>query len=164
MRDAAAPELGGGLPQLDMALDETLRLYPPAWIGPRRSVEPFEFAGHHVPGGVPVNYCSWASHRLPDVWDEPERSGPSASRPRRTRASCPRAPTSRSAAARAPASACASARPRSRSIAALILQRFRLELAARLRARDPPDADDRPARRAADGGARRAGGVGSAAP
>jgi cytochrome P450 len=25
-----------------------------------------------VPGGVPVNYCSWASHHLPDVWDEPE--------------------------------------------------------------------------------------------
>jgi hypothetical protein len=22
-----------------------------------------------VPGGVPVNYCSWASHHLPDVWD-----------------------------------------------------------------------------------------------
>jgi cytochrome P450 len=55
-----------------MAIDETLRLYPPAWIGPRRCVEPFEFAGHRIPGGVPVNYCSWASHRLPEVFPEPE--------------------------------------------------------------------------------------------
>ena len=26
-----------GPPGLDRALDETLRLYPPAWIGPRRA-------------------------------------------------------------------------------------------------------------------------------
>ncbi len=65
-------------PGLDLgqAIDETLRLYPPAWIGPRRSIAPFRFAGHDVPGGVPVNYCSWASHRLPDAWDEPEAFRP----------------------------------------------------------------------------------------
>jgi cytochrome P450 len=61
---------------LELALDETLRLYPPAWIGPRRSIESFEFNGVPVPGGVPVNYCSWASHRLPDVWDEPDAFRP----------------------------------------------------------------------------------------
>jgi cytochrome P450 len=60
------------LPQLEMALDETLRLYPPAWVGPRRAVETFEFGGHEVPAGAYVNYSSWASHRLPDVWPEPE--------------------------------------------------------------------------------------------
>jgi cytochrome P450 len=65
--------MGGELPQLEMALEETLRMYPPAWIGPRRSVEPFEFEGRTVPGGAYVNYCSWASHRLPDVWADPER-------------------------------------------------------------------------------------------
>jgi cytochrome P450 len=61
---------------LDSALDETLRLYPPAWIGPRRSVEPFELHGHRIAAGVPVNYCSWASHRLPDVWSEPHAFRP----------------------------------------------------------------------------------------
>jgi cytochrome P450 len=66
----------GSTAQLELALDETLRLYPPAWIGPRRALEQFEFAGMPVPGGVPVNYCSWASHRLPDVWPEPERFDP----------------------------------------------------------------------------------------
>ena len=31
---------------------------------------------------MPVNYCSWASHHLPDVLQSPRSSGPSASRPR----------------------------------------------------------------------------------
>jgi cytochrome P450 len=66
----------GSTSELDLAMDETLRLYPPAWIGPRRALEPFEFAGVPVPGGVPVNYCSWASHRLPGVWPEAERFDP----------------------------------------------------------------------------------------
>ena len=65
-------QLFGGLPYLDMVLDETLRLYPPAWVGPRRSVREFEFSGYHVPAGAYVNYCSWASHRLPEVFPEPE--------------------------------------------------------------------------------------------
>jgi len=70
VRDAAA-FMGGALPALDAALDETLRLYPPAWIGPRRAVAPFSLEGVTVPGGVAVNYSSWASHRLPDVWEAP---------------------------------------------------------------------------------------------
>jgi cytochrome P450 len=62
---------------LDMVIDETLRMYPPAWIGPRRSVEPFELHGVRVPGGAMVNYCSWASHHLPEVFPEPARFRPS---------------------------------------------------------------------------------------
>jgi cytochrome P450 len=69
----AAQLMGGeALPELEMVLDETLRLYPAAWVGPRRAVETFEFGGHEVPAGAYVNYSSWASHRLPDVWPEPE--------------------------------------------------------------------------------------------
>jgi cytochrome P450 len=67
---------GTGLPYLEQVLDETLRLYPPAWIGPRRSVAPFELHGHTVPGGAFVNYCSWASHHLPDVFPEPDSFRP----------------------------------------------------------------------------------------
>ena len=62
----------GDLPLLEQAIDETLRMYPPAWIGPRRCVAGFDMAGVHVPTGAPVNYCSWASHMLPDVFAEPE--------------------------------------------------------------------------------------------
>ena len=32
---------------------------------------PFELHGVRVPGGVLVNYCSWASHHLADVFPEP---------------------------------------------------------------------------------------------
>ncbi|HWV85424.1 MAG TPA: cytochrome P450 [Capillimicrobium sp.] len=83
-RDAALGEraptfddlMGGRLPRLDLVLDETLRLYPAAWIGPRQSAREFEFAGHRVAAGVPVNYSSWASHHLPDVWGDPEAFRP----------------------------------------------------------------------------------------
>jgi cytochrome P450 len=75
--------MSGELARLEMTLEETLRKYPPAWIGPRKSVEPFEFEGHTVPGNAYVNYSSWASHHLPDVFPEPEafrpeRFGPEA--------------------------------------------------------------------------------------
>jgi cytochrome P450 len=64
-RAAASPE------DLELCLDETLRRFPPAWIGPRRALVDYEFAGHSVPAGAFVNYTSWVSHHLPDVWDEP---------------------------------------------------------------------------------------------
>ena len=67
-----AAQLERELPRLEMALDETLRLYPAAWIGPRRAVRDFEFSGHRVGAGAYVNYCSWASHRLPDVFPDPD--------------------------------------------------------------------------------------------
>jgi len=70
-----APDAGtlhGELPYLEMVMDETLRLYPPAWIGPRKAVRTFAFAGHEVPAGAYVNYCSWASHRLPRVFEDPD--------------------------------------------------------------------------------------------
>jgi cytochrome P450 len=77
------PLLSGELSELELVLEETLRKYPPAWIGPRRSVQPFEFEGHTVPARAFVNYCSWASHHLPDVFPDPEdfrpeRFGPDA--------------------------------------------------------------------------------------
>jgi cytochrome P450 len=72
----SAAQLFGEMPELDMAVQETLRLYPPAWIGPRRAAEDFEFAGHRVRAGLPVNYSSWASHRLPDVFPDPHAFKP----------------------------------------------------------------------------------------
>ena len=68
--------MSGELAELELVFDETLRMYPPAWIGPRRSVEAFEFAGQSVPGRAFVNYSSWASHHLPDVYPDPEEFRP----------------------------------------------------------------------------------------
>ncbi len=75
-RPSASQLLSGELPELEMVIDETLRKYPPAWVGPRRSIEPFEFEGRTVPGRAFVNYCSWASHHLPDVFADPEEFRP----------------------------------------------------------------------------------------
>jgi cytochrome P450 len=73
---SAGQLLSGELTELELVLDETLRKYPPAWIGPRRAVQEFEFAGATVPARAFVNYCSWASHHLPDVFEEPEAFRP----------------------------------------------------------------------------------------
>ncbi|HEY4780022.1 MAG TPA: cytochrome P450, partial [Solirubrobacterales bacterium] len=67
-----AEQLEREMPYLEMVLDEVLRLYPPAWIGPRRAVREFEFGGYTVPRDAYVNYCSWASHRIPEVFPDPE--------------------------------------------------------------------------------------------
>jgi cytochrome P450 len=72
----AAQLTSGDLTELEMVLDETLRKYPPAWVGPRRALDTFEFDGHTIPARAFVNYCSWASHHLPDVFSEPEQFRP----------------------------------------------------------------------------------------
>jgi cytochrome P450 len=75
-RPTASQLISGELAFLEMVLEETLRMYPPAWVGPRRSLEPFEFEGISVPGRAFVNYCSWASHHLPEVFPRPEQFRP----------------------------------------------------------------------------------------
>ena len=75
-RAPTAAELFSEMPELSAAADETLRLYPPAWIGPRRAASDFEFGGYQVPAGYPVNYSSWISHHLADVFDDPDSFRP----------------------------------------------------------------------------------------
>jgi cytochrome P450 len=72
----AAQLTSGELAELEMVLDETLRKYPPAWVGPRRAVNAYEFAGHTIPARAFVNYSSWASHHLPDVFESPDEFRP----------------------------------------------------------------------------------------
>jgi cytochrome P450 len=73
---SAAQLTSGELTELEMVLDETLRKYPPAWVGPRRAIDTFELAGHTIPGRAFVNYSSWASHHLPDVFADPDEFRP----------------------------------------------------------------------------------------
>jgi cytochrome P450 len=116
-----------GLPELSMALDETLRLYPPAWIGSRRAVRDFEFGGYDVPRGAWVHYCSWASHRLPEVFPEPEAFIPERFTPERKA----RLPKGAYVPFGAGSRICIGKRfgqTEVTLVAAMLLQRFRLEL------------------------------------
>ncbi len=105
--------MSGQLQLLEMVQDETLRMYPPAWIGARKAMQTFEFAGHKVPAGAYVNYSSWVSHHLPHVLRPRPNSGLTASL-RRADRRFPREPTSRSGPDRGSASGCASVSLRSR--------------------------------------------------
>jgi cytochrome P450 len=62
--------------RLELVFEETLRLYPPAWIGPRRTVRDVEFGGYTIPADMPVAYSSWVSHRLADVFPDPHAFRP----------------------------------------------------------------------------------------
>lgn len=62
---------GKALPVLERVLSETLRRYPAAWLGPRRTVRDVEVAGVRIPAGVPVHYSSWATHHLDELYPEP---------------------------------------------------------------------------------------------
>lgn len=55
-----------------MVLSEVMRLYPPVWILPRRSLADDEVGGYRVPAGRNVMICPYTLHRHPDFWDRPD--------------------------------------------------------------------------------------------
>ncbi|WP_432495116.1 cytochrome P450 [Kineococcus gypseus] len=57
-------------------VDESLRLYPPAWVVTRRALEDDVLAGVPVPAGTLVIVSTWALHRHPAVWPSPEQFRP----------------------------------------------------------------------------------------
>ena len=58
-------------------LDETLRLYPPAWLVTRRSLAPDVLDGVDVPADALVIVSPWLVHRHEDAWPDPDRFDPS---------------------------------------------------------------------------------------
>lgn len=57
-------------------LDESLRLYPPAWVVSRRAVADDDIDGVAVPAGTLVIISPWLLHRRPDVFADPEAFRP----------------------------------------------------------------------------------------
>ncbi len=67
------------LPQLTytrLVLDETIRLYPPIWVTNRLALEDDLIEGHRIPKGSTVAIVPWVTHRLPEVWENPEGFDP----------------------------------------------------------------------------------------
>lgn len=67
------------LPRLrytQMVIDETLRLYPPAWVLARENKADDEIGGYTIPAGSIIVLSPYVVHRLPHLWDNPEGFDP----------------------------------------------------------------------------------------
>ncbi|MBL1086974.1 cytochrome P450 [Streptomyces actinomycinicus] len=80
-----ADELGGrpptlqDLPRLGLlrrVVAEALRLYPPAWLTPRRAATDTQLGGHRIPEGAFVFYSPYALHRQPGHHPRPNDFDP----------------------------------------------------------------------------------------
>ena len=57
-------------------IDETLRLYPPAWLITRSALGNDVIDGVHVPAGALIIMSPWLLHRHPQLWDQPDEFHP----------------------------------------------------------------------------------------
>jgi cytochrome P450 len=53
-------------------LNETLRLFPPAFVTVRQTREPIVLAGEHLPAATVLAVCIYALHRHLEWWQEPD--------------------------------------------------------------------------------------------
>ncbi len=59
-----------------MVFEETLRVYPPAWIITRRALHEDVIGGYTVPANALVVISPYVTHRHPDFWEHPEGFDP----------------------------------------------------------------------------------------
>ncbi|HEY6286318.1 MAG TPA: cytochrome P450 [Ktedonobacteraceae bacterium] len=57
---------------LDWVLDESMRLYPPAWLQMRFVAKESEIDGVKLPVGTLLILSQWVMHRLPEIWQDAE--------------------------------------------------------------------------------------------
>jgi cytochrome P450 len=79
--DALEPEAAGEfapekLPYTTRVFKETLRMYPPVIVLPRRSLEPIELGGRSYPERTLAFVNVYGIHMSPRTWDDPDRFEP----------------------------------------------------------------------------------------
>lgn len=98
LRRELAAVLGGRTPTVEdlprlqytrRVLEESMRLFPPAWVILRKALADDEIGGYHIRANSTIFLCPFVTHRHPDFWErenefDPERFSPevSAARPR----------------------------------------------------------------------------------
>lgn len=133
------------LSYLERVLCESMRLYPPAYAVPRRSVSEDTIDGYRIPAGATVVVAIWLVHHHPAIWNNPEGFDPDRF--------LPDAIAARDRYAFLPFAAgphkCIGkplAMMEAKIILAMVLQRFRLDVPAGAMAEPHPRATLRPKR------------------
>lgn len=81
-----APPDADTLPRLELtkrAIQETMRLYPPAYNFSRIAQQDDVLGGYHIPKGSMVIVAPWATHRVTQYWPDPEGFDPDRFLPER---------------------------------------------------------------------------------
>jgi cytochrome P450 len=87
--------LGGRLPTMEdlphltytrMVLDESMRLYPPAWATSRNAAGDDELGGYRIEAKSVVFLSPYLTHRHAEFWPEPDRFDPARFTPERVAA------------------------------------------------------------------------------
>lgn len=68
-----------------MVIEESMRLYPPAWAISRNAIQDDEIGGYHVPARTTVVMSTFITQRHPMFWEEPDRFDPERFTPERSR-------------------------------------------------------------------------------
>ena len=74
--DAPTAEELGRMDYTRRVIMESMRLYPPFWWNLRAAREDDEVGGTRIPAGATVLLVTYATHRHPEFWDDPERFDP----------------------------------------------------------------------------------------
>lgn len=69
------------LPYARMVLEESMRLYPPAWMFARRALDKDEIDGYRIAKGTNVLLVPAVTHQHPDFWEQPEVFDPERFKP-----------------------------------------------------------------------------------
>ena len=64
------------LPLLDRVIKEAMRLFPAVPVSVRIAQAPFEMGGHAFEAGTSIGYSPYITHRLPELYPEPQRFKP----------------------------------------------------------------------------------------
>jgi len=72
------------LPYTSMVLNESLRLFPPAWTLGRRALGEDEIGGYYVAPNTVLAICIYTVHRHPNFWDHPDAFDPERFSPERS--------------------------------------------------------------------------------
>jgi cytochrome P450 len=67
-----------------MVLQESLRLFPPAWLVNRSAIADDEIGGYSIPAGGVIMMSPYLTHRHADFWDDPEKFDPLRFTPERS--------------------------------------------------------------------------------